>query len=314
MKAVIQTGVGDAEKHSHGDMSVIKVTNVDKPVAPESGQVLLKVHAASLNPVDVKRTIMKREGEEANFVVGYDAAGVIEAVGPDVSDFSVGDRVFGDIVAKSLASKETGTLAEYALAPAHTLARIPERVSFTDAAALPVAALTGLQALKQAGARSGQTLFVTAGSGGVGLHTIQIAKALFGISQVAVTASRSSEELVKKYGADIVIDYHTQDAAQVLKAWADIVIDCTGETQMEKEVAKEGAKLMTIVFAGGDEFTNIVCEPCSEDIATVADLLEKGSLIPVIDSVYGFEDVEKAIEHSISGHAKGKIVVKIVDE
>lgn len=314
MKAVVQTGKVDGEKYPHGDISVFKVTEVDKPSDPASDEVLIKVHAASLNPVDLKRSIMPVENEVDTPIVGYDVAGTVEAVGSDVDGFSKGDRVFGDVLLNSLGPKKSGSLAEYTLAPACALAKIPAHVSFSDAAALPVVALTGIQALRAAGAKDGHRLFITAGSGGVGLHTAQIAKACFGASQVAVTASRTSEVLVKKYGADVVVDYKTQDATEVLPNWADVVVDATGEQEMEKKVAKSDAGLVSIVSPSDEAFQFVVCEPCEKDMATIAELLDEGKLIPVIDTVFGFDDVEKALQHEMAGHAKGKIVVKIVDE
>lgn len=312
MKAYIQTGVGEIENNTHGDLSVLKLKDVEKPSELKSNEVLIKVYAAALNPIDLKRTLVKMEGQESEMVVGYDVAGVIEDVGSDVKDFEKGDRVFGDIVADSMGVKTTGSLAEYAVAPVHTLAKIPERVSYTDAAALPVVSLTAIQVLRFAEAKEGQKLFITAGSGGVGLHTMQIAKSSFGISEIATTASRLSEELLKKYGADIIIDYNTQDAGEVLKGWADIVIDTLGQTEMEKKVVKEGGKLMSIVFVKDGEFENVLCQPCKKDMELVAGLLEEGKLVPIIDALYAFEDVEKAMKHEMTGHSKGKVVVKMV--
>lgn len=312
MKAYIQTGVGDLENNSHGDLSVLELKDVEKPSELKSNEVLIKVYAAALNPIDLKRTVMKTEGQDSEVVVGYDVAGVIEDVGSDVKDFEKGDRVFGDIVADSMGAKTTGSFAEYAVAPVHTLAKIPERVSYTDAAALPVVSLTAIQVLRFAEAKEGQKLFITAGSGGVGLHTMQIAKSSFGISEIATTASRLSEELLKKYGADIIIDYNTQDAGEVLKGWADIVIDTLGQTKMEKKVVKEGGKLMSIVFVKDEAFENVLCQPCKKDMELIAGLLEEGKLVPIIDALYAFEDVEKAMQHEMTGHSKGKVVIKMV--
>lgn len=314
MKAYVQTGVGDKEGNAHGDLGVLKLKDTEKPTDLKSGQVLLKVYAAALNPVDLKRTLMHFDGQESEVVAGYDAAGIVEAVGSGVTEFSKGDRVFGDIVSDTLGPKTTGSLAEFAVAPACTLAKIPDRVSFTDAAALPLVSLTAIQVLRFADAKEGHKLFVTAGSGGVGLHLMQIAKASFGISEIATTASRLSEELLTKYGADIVIDYTTQDAGQVLKGWADIVFDTMAQVEMEKSIVKEGGKLMSIVFVKDEAFENVLVQPSKKDMQSIAHLLEEGKLVPIIDSVYAFEDVEKAMQHEMSGHSKGKVVVKMAHD
>lgn len=315
MKAFIQTGFGDPDKDPNGDITKVQLTDIDKPDEPTGDQVLIKVYAASINPVDAKRTVLNFEGDNKNtLIIGYDVAGIVQAVGEQVNQFKQGDRVFGDILADTLGPKTTGSFAEYTLAPAHTLAKIPHRVSFTDAAALPLVCQTAIQVLRKADAKVGQNLFITAGAGGVGLHVMQIAKALFDISKVATTASRTSEHLVKKYGADIVIDYHTQNAGEVLKDWADIVFDTTLENEMEKEVVKQGGKLMSIVWSKDDAFQNVLIQPSSDDIKLVANLLDERKLVPVVDTVYPFSDVVKAFQHSLSGHSKGKIVVKMVDE
>ena len=305
MKAVYQ--------NEAGGLSSFKLGDIPKPT-PSKGEVLLKVHAASLNPVDVKRGAFGIK-EDYPIVTGYDVAGVIEAIGGDASEaasLKVGDKVWGDVMENSGGKKVTGSVAEYCVVKAELLAKIPEGCSFVDMAALPVAAMTAIVALEKAGAKKGCKIFVTGGAGGVGIHAIQIAKGLFGVEQVGTTASEAKREFVKKYGADIVVDYKKEDAGEKLKGWADGMVDCTGEIDMEKKILKEGGGHSSIVVFDRKDVDGFMLVPTRKMLEQLNSLVKEKKLIPIIDTVYSLDDGLKAMAHIEGGRSKGKVIVKPV--
>lgn len=317
MLALLQENIagesGDPES-IYGDISVFKVGPFDSPsVPPPSSQVLIKVYAAALNPVDIKRAGAPLE-KAYPVVVGYDVAGVVEAVAPDVTEFKAGDRVFGDLLPKSLGPKETGSIAELALCRADLLARVPDGVSFVSAAAIPLVSMTAIQALRQAGMHPGANVFVNAGSGGIGLHLMQIAKAMFSAGAVATTASAAKTDLVKQYGADQVVDYKSQDAGEVLAGWADVVVDILGQFDMARKIRKDGGTAVSIVGPSEPDIEFCLIEPCAKDMTSCASLLAEGKLVPVIDVVYDLQDGIKALERQASARASGKVMIKVRDE
>ncbi|CDF33306.1 unnamed protein product [Chondrus crispus] len=295
----------------YGDVSTFEMGDLPVPT-PGTSEVLLRVHAAGLNPIDLKRSYLCNPDDETFPVVtGYDVAGVVESVGSGVTDFAPGDRVFGDPQEPSGAAKSTGTVAEFCVGKQHLLARMPEGTSFVEAAALPVAACTAVQALEIAGLKEGDKLFISGGAGGVGIHAIQIAKALFGASEVATTASAVKTDFVKMYGADKVVDYKTEDAGKVLAGWADVALDTTSESEMEKRVLKEGGSLVSIAEFGTPGVRAMMLEPGRKLLEQLAKLLKEGKLKAVVDSVYELEEGVKAVQHVAGGRAKGKVVVKV---
>ena len=279
---------------------------------PTASQVLIKVYAAALNPVDFVRD-NPEVADVFPIVVGYDAAGVVESVGSEVTTFKPGDKVYGDVMPTSLGPKVSGTIAEYCAADANLLSLIPDGVSFTEAAALPLVVSTALQCFDTAGCKKGDKVFISGGAGGVGIHAMQVAKAEYGVSQVATTASAAKKDFVQSYGADIVVDYKTQDAGEVLSGWADVVLDTTKETDMGQRILKEGGELVTIIDFSKPVKT-VVLEPSNRFLVRTNRMLENGTLKPVIDTVYPLSKALDAVKHQEGGRSKGKVVIKVQDE
>ncbi|KAL7149105.1 hypothetical protein ABFS83_05G017000 [Erythranthe nasuta] len=194
----------------YGGVDVLKL-KFDVPLPePADDQVLIKVVAAALNPIDFKRRLglLKAIDSPLPIVPGYDVAGVVVKVGAKVKEIKVGDEVYGDIIEKALdGPKQDGTLAEYTVAEEKLLALKPENLDFRQAAALPLAVETAYEGLERAGFSEGKSILVLGGAGGVGSFVIQLAKHVFGASKVAATSSTTKLELLKSLGADLAIDY-----------------------------------------------------------------------------------------------------------
>lgn len=299
-------------QNSYGDISTFELGDLPVPT-PGPSHVLIRMYAAALNPIDVKRSLYV-QNEIFPVVTGYDGAGVVESVGSSVTAFAPGDRVFGCTEQTPMGPKETGTVAEFCIANELMLALIPDNITFVDAAALPVAACTAIEAFQIAGAKPGDKIFISGGAGGVGIHAIQIAKSLFGASEVATTASGPKADFVRMYGADKVVNYKTEDAGEILKDWADVVLDCTQDTDMEKRILKEGGPLVSIAAFDIPDVKCFVIQPGKDRMEKTATMLKNGTLKAVVDSVYSLDDAVKAVEHIAGGRAKGKIVVKIREE
>ena len=306
MKAVVQT--------EHGDLSSFALDEIPKPTPPP-GSVLIRVHASSLNPIDTKRAVFGWK-EDWPIIVGYDVAGVIESIGDNASSVAglkVGDRVYGDIMADSGGKKTTGTLAEYCIANLELLAKMPEGSLFTEMAALPVVGQTSIAALELAGVEKGNKVFITGGAGGVGVHMIQVAKGLFGAGVVATTASMGKAEFVKKYGADIVVDYKKEDAGEKFEGWADTVVDCTGEVEMCKRIVKNEERLCSVAAYGRDDVKALMLKPTREMLERISKLYVAKKITPVIDTVYPLSEGLKAVAHIDGGRSKGKVIVQVRD-
>lgn len=293
--------------HQHSyDRSAIKLGQLPIPKPPKS-HVLIRVKAAGLNPVDFKRS-----GEEDfPIVLGYDVAGVVHELGEGVTMWKVGDNVFGDIMSHSMGPKFSGTVAEYCICPEHLLARLPDNVKMTDAAATPVAAETAVGCLRMLNCKPGHRVFISGGSGGVGVHAIQIAKALFGASEVATTATGPKIEFVKSLGADKVVDYRNEDAGTILEGWADVAIDGTSETDMIKKILKPGGEMLTIADYTKPDIKFFMLCPTQELVSDIATMLEQGTMKAVVDSVYPLSEWEAAIKHLLEGRPRGKVVIQV---
>ena len=310
MKAIIIDQFGGKEQ--------LKEATLPKPI-PGENQVIVKLVATSINPIDWKL----REGYlkamlpfEFPIILGWDAAGVIESVGEMVADFKVGDRVF--------ARPETtnrGTYAEYTAIDSPLLAKIPNNISFEEAACVPLAGLTAWQCLFDFGkVKKDDKVLIHAGAGGVGTFAIQLAKNAG--AYVATTCGTHNVDLLKSLGADEVIDYKKQEFDTILSNY-DFVLDSLGGESQYKcfSILKEGGKIASIVSEPNKEMAaakNIKAGlvwliPNGEQLKGMAKLLEQNKLKVIIGHTFPLseEGVKEAHALSESHHAKGKIVIQI---
>ncbi|WP_110685671.1 NADP-dependent oxidoreductase [Salinicola aestuarinus] len=297
----------------YGDNDVIQIADIDCP-KPDSGEVLVKIHAAGVNPVDwkIRNGAGQRMGMTLPIHLGGEIAGTVAAIGEGVTGFFEGDAVFGII--------GTGGFAEYARCNASLLARKPSTLDFVSSAALPLGALTAWQAMFDvAGLVEGQRLFITNGSGGVGSLAIQIAKAR-GV-HVTAMASSKNEKYVRSLGADVFVD-HTKQPFENVVANSDIVFDTVGGEVFQRafKTVKKGGFVVTIVaFLDGEgehdgiHSARATCKPNAAQLGSIVDLVEVGKLEPRIESVFPFMEVKAALEHLESGRASGKVVLQVND-
>lgn len=309
MRAVVARGAGGPE--------VLRLEDVRRP-APGLTEILVRVHAAGVNPTDWKG---RAEGEYggAPVILGYDVAGVVEEVGFGVTWLRVGDEVLGMPKFPVL----PGAYAEYVVAPSRQFVRKPEALTFEQAAGLPLAALTAWQGLVETGGlRAGQRVLVHAAAGGVGHLAVQIAKS-FG-AYVVGTASAAKHEFVRSLGADEVIDYRTESFADVLRARpVDLVFDpIAGDTgRRSLDVLRDGGSYVSILPV--DEATakegtrrNIraeftLVEPDRLALTAIADLVAGGKLRVEVDSVFPLAEAAEAHRRGETNQATGKIVLTV---
>lgn len=303
---------------SYGGKEQLKEQQVEKPAIMDN-QVLVEIHATSINPIDWKL----REGYlkemlpwEFPIILGWDAAGIIAEVGKDVKHFKVGDRVFA-----RPATTRQGTYAEYVPVDEDLLAHMPESMTFEEGAAIPLTGLTAYQCLVDfAEVKKGDKVLIHAGAGGVGSMAIQIANSIG--AYVATTASDKNDELVKSLGANRVINYREEDFSELLEDF-DAVLDTMGGEVLDKsfKVLKKGGKLISIAGQPSAEkaeqhevkASDFWLEPSGEQLKKLANLYVSGELKPTIGEVFAFTErgLQDAHELSESHHARGKIIIKI---
>jgi NADPH:quinone reductase-like Zn-dependent oxidoreductase len=311
VKAVVATEIGGPD--------VLAVWTVPTP-EPLPTEVLVRVHAAGVNPVDTKTRSgrgMKRVLGEPPFVVGWDVAGVVESVGMGVTRFAPGDEVFG----MPWFPRQAAAYAEYVTAPSRQLARKPASLSFAQAGALPLASLTAWQALVDTAlVEPGMRVLVHAAAGGVGHLAVQIAKSRG--AYVIGTASAKKHDLLVSLGVDEPIDYKTTDFTTVV-ADVDVVLDLVGSEDYgmrSLSVLRPGGLLIMVpsgvpeaVSAAGPEqgkrVTGILVEPDGAALGEVAALVEAGRLRVEIERTFPLEQAAAAHELSESGSVGGKLVL-----
>jgi NADPH:quinone reductase-like Zn-dependent oxidoreductase len=302
--------------HKYGGPEVLQYEDAPRP-KPQAGEVLIRVHAAGMNPIDWK----VREGHMKDFwphkfplILGWDLSGVVEELGRGVCRFKIGDEVY------SLPDPtRDGTYADYIVVRESEFSLKPKSLHHIRAAAVPLAALTAWQSLfDTAQLRSGQRVLVHAGSGGVGHLAVQLAK--WKGACVFATASTKNQDLLRKLGVDEPIDY-TQQRFEDVARNIDIVLDTIGGDTQERSwsVLKKGGILVSLVEPPSDEKAKelgvraafVASHPNGEQLAEIAKVIDSGKLAPVIDRILPLSEARRAHELSQSGHTRGKIVLRV---
>jgi NADPH:quinone reductase-like Zn-dependent oxidoreductase len=300
--------------HEYGGPEQLRYEDAPTPEAA-SGQVLIRVHAASVNPIDYKiaasafRQFMPLD---LPWVPGGDFSGVVEAVGPGVTGVNPGDAVYGD-------SPGGGAYAQFVAAPAATIAPKPGKLSHVEAASVPIAAQTAWQALFDHGhLQRGQTVLIHAAAGGVGTFAVQLAH--WKGAKVLATGSASNAAYLRSLGADQVIDYHTTPFETVAKE-VDVVLDPVGgETQARSfGVLKAGGYLVSTVQPPSEEEARrrlvhavlMRMQPSTQGLAQLAEPLDTGAIRTVVTKTYPLSQARDAWAEHLSGHARGKVVLEV---
>jgi NADPH:quinone reductase-like Zn-dependent oxidoreductase len=321
MKAIVYT--------QYGSPDILQFKEVEKPV-PNAGEILVKVNAASANPLDWHLMrgapfLARLDGglrKPKDSRLGADFAGQVEAVGSNVTQFQPGDEVYGDY---------RGSFAEYSTVPVNRVALKPANLSFEEAAAIPVAAVTALQGLRDAGhIHSGQTVLINGASGGVGTFAVQIAKA-FGAEVTGVCSTRNLD-MVREIGADHVIDYTQEDFTRNGRHY-DLIFDAVGNRSASayRRALNPNGKCVVAGFSSlprlfehmvlgplrsriGDRWVGLMgmAQMNQQDLVFVKELVEAGKVAPLIERRYPLREVPEAIRHLETGHARGKVVITVV--
>jgi len=323
VKAIVYT--------EYGPPDILQLKEVEKPT-PGDGKVLIKVHAAAINFGDLSFVkgepfvvrlmgagLLKPKYE----ILGSDIAGRVEAVGRKVRHFQPGDAVFGDVSACGW-----GGFAEYVAVPEDALALKPVNLTFAEAAAVPQAAVVALQGLRDMGQiQPGRKVLIVGASGGIGTFAVQIAKA-FGTEVTAVCSTRNLD-LVCSLGADHVIDYTREDFAQRGQSY-DLILATAGYRSIfdyRRALSPGGIYVMSggsmaqiyqamllgpwISMTGSKKMTNLAAKTKQEDLAYMKELIEAGSVKPVIDRCFPLSEVPEALRYYGKGHARGKVVITV---
>jgi NADPH:quinone reductase-like Zn-dependent oxidoreductase len=323
MKAIVYT--------KYGSPDVLELQEVKKPT-PKADEVSIKIHAAATNPADwhlmradpflarLQNGLLKPKRTR----LGSDVAGRVEAIGKNVTQFQIGDEVFGELPLNSL-----GSFAEYVCVSEELVALKPTNLSFEQAAAVPLAAFTALQGLRDKGQiKAGQKVLINGASGGVGTFAVQIAKSF--VTEVTGVCSTRNLELVRSIGADHVIDYTKEDFTKDGQHY-DLVFDTVGNRSVSD--LKRALSLRGIASIAG--FTSLsllfqamiigpllsrdgqkvglmaTAKANKKDLLQIKELLETGKVKPVIDKTYSLKDVPEAIRYLETGRARGKVVITV---
>lgn len=316
---------------AYGGPEVLRTADIEKPTTKEN-EVLVRVQACSANAADLHvmrgdpylaRLFFGLTKPKKNTVLGNDFAGIVEAVGPQVVNFKPGEEVFGQVV--------TGAFAEYLCVLESSLSHKPKNLSFEQAASVPCAGLTALQALRNAGnIQPEQKVLITGASGGVGTFAVQIAKA-FGAEVTAVCSTRNVEAMLS-IGANRIIDY-TQDDYTLEDQQYDLILDIAGDKPFAaiRRVLKPSGTFCPVGGPGGgllgsmadslkafvvsqfltQKVVLMITSVNKADLDYLKELIEADKVRPVIDSRYTFDQIPNAIRHVEQGHPKGKVVIAL---
>jgi NADPH:quinone reductase-like Zn-dependent oxidoreductase len=312
MKAIVCT--------KYGSPDVLQLNEVEKPI-PKDHEVLIHIQAASVNPFDwhfIRGTpylVRLQSGlrKPKEITVGADVSGVVEAVGKDVTEFQPGDKVFGTC---------SGAFAEYVCTSEKGLVKKPDNLTFEQAAAVPIAAFTALQGIRDTGQVSpGQKVLINGASGGVGTFAVQIAK-FFGAEVTGVCSTRNVD-MVRSIGADNVVDYSKEDFTQGGNQY-DLILDMVGNRSLSKCRRILSPNGILVIVGGpmnralrANVMSRFVSQKMSmfmavrskKDLIVIQDLLASGKVTPVIDRRYSLSNLPQAIHYVEEGHARGKVVI-----
>ncbi len=316
----------------YGSPDNLRLTELDKPV-PKDHEVLVKVHAASVNYGNL--VLLKGKPYLARFAYGLlkpkhtipggDIAGQVEAVGKEVTQFQPGDNVFGD-----LSGCGWGGFAEYVSVPEKALALKPANISFEDAAAVPMAGVTALQALRDKGnIQAGQKVLVYGASGGVGTFAVQIAKS-FGAEVTGVCSTRNLD-ILHSLGADYAIDYKKEDFTKRTEKY-DLILAVNGYQSIsnyKRALRSNGTYVLAggsgaqftqamilgpwISLTGNKKMSSMLQRQNQKDLIYMKELLEAGKVKPVIDRLFKLSEVDKAFRYFEEGHAQGKVIITVAE-
>lgn len=314
----------------YGPSNTLRLVEIDRPV-PSDDEVLIRVRAAAVNPLDghflkvspFVRNLMFRMIRGSVMRPGVDVAGEVEAVGRDVTRFAAGDAVFGSA---------GGAFAEYACSREANLVKKPGNVSFESSAGVNVAGRTALQGLRDiAGLEPGQKLLINGASGGVGTFAVQIAKWL-GAWVTGVCSTRNLD-LVRSLGADVVVDYTSQDFSRTQDRY-DVIYDLAANKPLLdlRRILTDKGKWVGAGMVGNSgmvsaivctvkpplvslftsqKFVSYITKPGKDDLSTLAGLIETGTVKPVIDRTYRLDEVFEAVRYVTGAHARGKVIISI---
>lgn len=305
--------------HEYGGPEVLKYEDIPQP-EPKDDQLLIRVIAAGVNPVDgmIRSGMFAKNGNRSfPIILGGDVAGVVEKVGSKVTKFKAGDPVFAYV-----SLDNSGGYAQYGLVTEREATPKPKSLTYVEAAAVPIVAMTAWQALiDTAKLSAGQTVLIHGGSGGVGSFAIQIAKARG--AKVIATASTANQDFLKQLGADVTIDYMKQKFEDVVKD-VDVVLDSIGRDTLARSygVVKKGGIIVSLVASPkeselekhGIRGTALNAEPNSEEVAEIARLIDDKKIKVIVSQTFPLSEAIKAQEQVATGHTRGKIVLKVGDE
>lgn len=312
MKAIVIRGYGTPD--------VLQYEDIERPRL-QPMQLLVKVHASSVNPIDwkIRKGMLQLiTGYRFPMILGFDVAGEVVEVGSGVTRFKPGDSIYGST------SFPGGAYAEFAAIPENQAAAKPTNLNYQEAAVVPLAALTALQGLRDQGnIQSGQTVLINGAAGGVGIFAVQIAKALGG--EVTGVSSTKNLEFVKSWGADQVIDYTQQDFAKGTAKY-DIIFDVVGKrspTDAKRVLKPNGVYITTLpspeslvqsvltAVIPGQKVKLVVEKPNSPDLIYLKELIEAGKIRPVIDRTFPLQELAAAHAYSETERTVGKIAIAV---
>ncbi len=308
----------------YGPPETLRMAEVEKP-APDADEVLVKVLAVSVNPADWHSMRGKPLFSRATLgllrpkqkILGVDIAGRVEAVGSGVSQFKPGDEIYGNLLDRGYSA-----FAQYASVPVDVMSLKPANLSFEEAAAVPMAAVTALQGLRHHGEiQPVQQVLINGASGGVGTFAVQIAKS-YGPEVTGVT-STGNIDLVRSLGADHVVDYTTTDFVRSGRRY-DLILDTVGNRSvrdLRRALAEDGkaavtgfttvAKLMSVSLRGGKDVAMVKAHVTTKDLEYLSELIQADKVRPQIDRSYPFAELPTAVAYLEQGRAKGKVVVGV---